>query len=184
LQLTVLLQRLGAGEPEAIDNLMPLVYQELKKLARSNLRREVGPPLETTELVHEAFLKLAKGRHPSYENRSHFYGIVSKVMRQVLVDEARARATEKRGPGQNVPLSEAHHWRRPNLSLLALNDGLMHLEKTDPHKGQLLEMHYFGGMTAEETAQALAISVHAVRRQLRLAQAWLRRQMAEQKQYV
>src|ERR1041385_2852961 len=96
-QLTVLLQRLETGDREAIDAVIPLVYDELKKLARSHLRREAGAvPLETTALVHEAFLKLASGRHPSYENRAHFYGIASRLMRQVLVDAARARAAEKR----------------------------------------------------------------------------------------
>src|SRR5438128_192822 len=98
MQITMLLQRLGAGDRDAMHDVIPLVYDELKKLARSHLRREAGSaPLETTALVHEAFLKLARGRHPYYENRSHFYGIASRLMRQVLVDIARSRAAEKRG---------------------------------------------------------------------------------------
>jgi RNA polymerase sigma factor (TIGR02999 family) len=179
-QITKLLQRLENGDREAIDMVIPLVYEELKKLARSHLRREVGAgPLETTALVHEAFLKLAAGRHPSYENRAHFYGIASRLMRQVLVDAARARTAEKRGTGQNVTLSRVRDWgMKPNRSILALEDALKLLEKADPLKAQLIEMRYFGGMTAHETSLALAKSVHLVRRELRLAQAWLRKEMA------
>ncbi len=179
-QITKLLQRLENGDRGAIDMVIPLVYEELKKLARSHLRREMSSvPLETTALVHEAFLKLAGGRHPSYENRAHFYGIASRLMRQVLVDAARARSAEKRGTGQNVALSKIRDWGlKPNRSILALEDALKLLEKTDPLKAQLIEMRYFGGMTAHETALALAKSVHLVRRELRLAQAWLRKEMA------
>src|SRR5215475_14673619 len=99
-QLTKLLQRLESGDRSAIDAVIPLVYDELKRLARGHLRRESGAvSLETTALVHEAFLKLVRGRHPSYENRAHFYGIASRLMRQVLVDTARARSAGKRGAG-------------------------------------------------------------------------------------
>jgi len=159
---------------------IPLVYEELKKLARAHLRREAkAVPLETTALVHEAFLKLAGSRHPCYENRVHFYGIASRLMRQVLVDTARAKASEKRSAAQEVALAEVPEWApQPNRPLLAMDDALQRLEKTDPQKGQLIEMRYFGGMTAEETSDALSIPVHVVRRELRLAQAWLRKEMA------
>ena len=179
-QLTVLLQRLETGDREAIDAVIPLVYDELKKLARSHLRREAGSvPLETTALVHEAFLKLANGRHPSYENRAHFYGIASRLMRQVLVDSARARAAEKRGAGLEVALAEVRDWGfQPHRSILSLDDALKELERVDPRKAQLIEMRFFGGMTANESAVALSESVHVVRRELRLAQAWLRKEMA------
>ncbi len=179
-QLTKLLRRLETGERDAIDAVIPLVYDELKKLARSHLRREAGVvPLETTALVHEAFLKLANGRHPSYENRAHFYGIASRLMRQVLVDSARARAAEKRGAGLEVAIAEVRDWgRQPNRSVLALDDALRQLEKIDSRKAQLIEMRYFGGMTAHESALALDESVHLVRRELRLAQAWLRKEMS------
>ncbi len=178
-QITTMLQTLQSGDRAALDSVIPLVYDELKKLARSHLRREVKAPLQTTALVHEAFLKLAGGHHPSYENRAHFYGIASRLMRQVLVDTARSRAAEKRGAGQEIALADIRdRVSLPNRSLLALDDALQRLEHTDPLQGQLIEMRFFGGMTAEESSTALSIPVHVVRRKLRLAQAWLRKEMA------
>jgi RNA polymerase sigma factor (TIGR02999 family) len=163
-----------------MDLVIPLVYDELKKLARSHLRRELRAiPLQTTALVHEAFLKLAGSRHPSYENRSHFFGIASRLMRQVLIDTARAKAAEKRGAAQEVAVAELPDWGpRPNQLLLAMEDALMRLEQLDPLKGQLIEMRFFGGMTAEECSIALSVPVHVVRRELRLAQALLRKEMS------
>jgi len=180
MQITRMLRRLQAGDQNAMHDVMPLVYDELKKLARAHLRRELGArPLETTALVHEAFLKLAGGRHPSYENRAHFYGIASRLMRQVLVDTARARAAAKRAAAQEVALADVPDLGpRPDRSLLAIDDALQRLEKTDPLKGQLIEMRYFAGMTAEESSRALSKPVHTIRRELRLAQAWLRKEMA------
>ena len=180
MQITQLLQRLQGGDRDAMHAVIPLVYEELKKLARSHLRREMkAVPLQTTALVHEAFLKLAGGRHPSYENRSHFYGVASRLMRQVLVDTARARSSEKRASGQEVALADLPELgSTQNRSLLAMDDALQRLEEVDPLKGQLIDMRYFGGMTAEESSMALSIPVHTVRRELRLAQAWLRKEMA------
>ena len=179
MQITELLQRIHAGDRQALDIVMPLVYDELKKLAAGHLRREGRVrPLETTALVHEAFLRLAHGQHPSYENRAHFYGIASRLMRQVLVDLARARSREKRSAMQEVALAEIPDFgHQPDESLLTMNEALDRLAQTDPLKVQLIEMRYFGGMTAEETATVLSISVHVVRRELRLAQAWLRKEM-------
>ena len=180
MQITELLQRVHAGDPQALDVVIPLVYEELKKLAAGHLRREgKGRTLDTTALVHEAFLRLARGRHPSYENRSHFYGIASRLMRQVLVDLARARSSEKRSAMEEVQLADfpdVH--RHPDESLLIMDEALDRLARTDPLKVQLVEMRYFGGMTAEESATVLSIPVHVVRRQLRLAQTWLRKEMA------
>jgi RNA polymerase sigma-70 factor (ECF subfamily) len=180
MQITMLLQRLQTGDRGAMHDVMPLVYLELKKLARSHLRREMGVvPLQTTALVHEAFLKLAGSRHPAYENRAHFYGIVSRLMRQVLVDTARARTAEKRLAAQEIALADIPDWGpQPDRSVLAMDDALQRLEKEDPLKGQLIEMRYFGGMTAEESSAAVGKPVHIVRRELRLAQAWLRKEMA------
>jgi len=181
MELTRLLQRLDA-DPDAIDLVIPLVYDELKRLARSHLRREARAiPLETTALVHEAFLKLVRGKHPVYENRAHFYGIAAKLMRQVLVDVARSRAAEKRGQGQQVSLACVRDdGVQPDRSIVALEDVLRQLEKMDPLKAELIQMHYFGGMTAQEAALAVGQPVHSVRRELRLAQAWLRKEMAAQ----
>jgi len=179
MQMTELLHRLQSGDQDAMNVLIPLVYDELKKLARAHLRREANAmPVETTALVHEAFLKLAGNRHPSYENRAHFYGIASRLMRQVLVDAARARAAGKRGGVEEAIADLPDCVSQPDRSVLALDDALQRLEKTDPRKRQLIEMRYFGGMTAEETSIALSIPVYKVRRDLRLAHAWLRREMA------
>jgi RNA polymerase sigma factor (TIGR02999 family) len=180
MEITELLHRVRSGDRDALDAVVPLVYDELKKLASAHLRREGQPaPLETTALVHEAFLRLAGSRHPDYEDRSHFYGIASRLMRQVLVDLARARATEKRAGAQEVRLAELPDvGRQPDQSLLAMDEALERLGQTDALKVQLIEMRYFGGMTAEESAEALAMSVHVVRRELRVAQAWLRKELA------
>ena len=168
MEITDLLQQVHRGDQDALQTLIPLVYRELRKLAAGHLKRERGhaKPLETTALVHEAFLRLAKGRHPSYENRAHFYGIASRLMRQVLIDTARASSREKRRAIE------------PDQLLLKLDDALERLSRTDPRKVRLLEMRFFGGMTAEESATALEISVHAVRRELRVAQAWLHKELA------
>ena len=180
MQITELLQRVHAGDQQALHTVIPLVYDELKKLAAGHLKREgKARPLETTALVHEAFLRLARGEHPSYENRAHFYGIASRLMRQILVDMARSRSREKRSAMREVRLAEiADLGREPDESLLAMDDALERLGRSDPLKVQLIEMRYFGGMTAEESAAALGKSVHIVRRELRLAQAWLHKEVA------
>jgi len=181
MEITRLLQRVHEGDPRALEEVIPLVYSELKKLASAHLRREGGraEPLQTTALVHEAFLRMASGHHPAYENRSHFYGIAARLMRQILVDAARARAAGKRSAVEEVELAEIPDPSRgSNEQLLAMNDALDLLEREDPLKARLIEMRYFGGMTAEESATALSMSVHIVRKELRIAQAWLRKEMS------
>jgi len=144
------------------------------------LRRENnGAGLETTVLVHEAFLRLAGSNHPDYENRSHFFGIASRQMRQILVDMARARASQKRSAGEVKLADIPDLGQQPSRSLLIMDDALNRLAQKDPLKVQLIEMRYFGGMTAQESAEVLSMSVHVVRKELRLAQAWLRKEMAE-----
>ena len=178
MQITDLLQRVHDGDQQALNTVIPLVYSELKKLAAGHLKREGKAPLDTTELVHEAFLRLAHGQHPSYENRTHFYGIASRVMRQVLVDLARARSREKRSAMEEVPLATIPDLgHKPDESILAMDEALDRLARTEPLEVQLIEMRYFAGMTAVECAAVLAISVDVVRRELRLAQAWLHREM-------
>ena len=180
MEITQLLQRVQAGDREALNEVVPLVYAELKKLASGHLRRESGAvALETTALVHEAFLRMAGGRQPAYENRAHFFGIASRLMRQILVEMARARGTEKRSAVEE-PLRDDHPdtGRQSDRSLLALDDALTRLASEDELKAQLIEMRYFGGMTAEESSEVLSLSVHVVRRHLRLAQAWLRKELA------
>jgi RNA polymerase sigma-70 factor, ECF subfamily len=182
MELTELLQRVHAGDREALNEVIPLVYGELKRLASAHLRRELrAQPLQTTALVHEAFLRMVGGQHPAYASRSHFYAIASRLMRQILVDAARGRAAEKRAAGVEVALAEF-----PDLgcqrdhAFLALNDALDRLSMTEPLMARLIEMRYFGGMTAEESAEALSMSVHLVRHDLRAGLAWLRKETAGQ----
>jgi RNA polymerase sigma factor (TIGR02999 family) len=178
MEITRLLQLVQDGDQQALNLLIPLVYRELKKLASAHLRKESkADVLQSTELLNEAFLRLAGSRHPSYESRSHFFGIASRLMREILVDMARARTREKRR-GAVVPLTEIQEMgRQPDHSLIQMGHALEQLEKSDPLKVQLIEMRYFGGMTAEESADALSLSVHVVRHELRLAHAWLRKEM-------
>jgi RNA polymerase sigma-70 factor (ECF subfamily) len=179
MQLTQMLQALEAGDRNTLNEVIPLVYDDLKKLARAQLRRELrADVMETTVLVHETFLKLTGSRHPLYGSRSHFFGVASRLMRQVLVDTARFRNAARRDVRKNVDLKELDDFANtPDRSLLAMNNALEELEKRDPLKARIIEMRYFGGMTAEESSVALSKPVHIVRRELRLAQAWLRREM-------
>lgn len=180
MQITDLLQRVHAGDARALDSIVPLVYDELKRLAAGHLRRESGArSLNTTALVHEAFLRLAGGQQPAYENRAHFFGIASRLMRQILVDLARTQAAAKRN-GAEISLEDMPEMGARRLTpLLNLDDALNQLAKEDALKAQLIEMRYFGGMTAEESAATLSMSIHTVRRELRLAQAWLHRELAQ-----
>ena len=177
-QITELLKRAHSGDSEAFNEVVPLVYQELKRLAAGRLRGELrAGSIETTALVHEAFLRLSGSRHPDYENRAHFFGIAARVMRQVLVDLARARSAQKRDAREQALASVDVESASPDGRLLEMDDALGRLSRTDPLKVQLLEMRYFARMTAEDSAESLGISVHVVRRELRLAQAWLRREL-------
>jgi RNA polymerase sigma factor (TIGR02999 family) len=183
-QVTVLLQRIRDGERSALDELMPLVYPELRRIARAFMRRQQpGHTLQPTALINEAFIKLFQDSHPAFVDRAHFLALMSRVMRQVLVDHARAREADKRGGGEaRVPWDtnievrdeEATH----QLNLLDLHRALEALERDEPSLGQVVEMHYFGGMTAEEVAAAVNRSVHVIRHDIRLARAWLRRELA------
>jgi RNA polymerase sigma factor (TIGR02999 family) len=179
MEVTQLLRRVHEGDPGALHELIPLVYDELKRLASGRLRREGRPwQQQTTSLVHEAFLRMAGGRHPDYQNRAHFYAIAARLMRQILVDAARARSAAKRAADELHFEDIADPAGRSTEELLAMDEALERLEKADPLKGRLIDMRYFGGLTAEESAEALGIPAHTVRRELRLAQAWLRRELA------
>lgn len=180
--ITILLQKFAEGDKSAIDRLVPLLYPELKKLARSYMRNEnVGHTLQPTALVHQAYMRLVKQHQPDFHSRAHFLGVAAHVMRQILIDHARIRDAEKRGGGaaklslEAVDVASAD---RPPL-ILALDDALKELARTDPLKGQLIEIRFFGGLTAEESAEVLNIPVTEVRRHLRVAQAWLLRELNE-----
>lgn len=160
---------------------MGVVYTEVRRIARSYLRHERrGHTLQTTALVHEAYLKLFHGSAVRFEDRAHFFAVVSQVMRRILVDHARARATSRRGgDGQRV-VWEGSIEVEPDqrLDLLELDQALEALAREKQSLAELIEMRYFGGMTAEESALVVGRSVHVVRHELRLAHAWLRRELA------
>jgi RNA polymerase sigma-70 factor, ECF subfamily len=179
MEITALLHRVRDGDRQALNEVIPLVYCELKKLASAHLRREGAQRrFDTTSLVHEAYLRLAGASHPDYDNHAHFYGVASRLMRQILVDAARARGAGKRGGGLIVAVAELPEVGvQPDETLLAMDEAIERLGKISPLKMQLIEMRYFSGMTAEESAMALSTSADVVRRELRLAQAWLRKEM-------
>lgn len=183
-EITRLLQRVRQGEPGALDELMPLVYGELRRMARAFMQRQPpGHTLQPTALVHEAFIKLFHGTEPQFADRAHFLALMSRVMRQVLVDHARGHGALKRGGREaRVPwdtnIEVQGEGASRQLKLLALHTALEALERRDGSLAQVVEMHYFGGMTAEEAAVAVGRSVHVVRHQLRVARAWLRRELA------
>lgn len=182
--ITVLLHRLRDGDQSASEELIPLVYGELHRIAVGRLQREnPGHTLQPTALVHEAYMRLFGGNTPALADKAHFLAVASQMMRRILVDHARAKSTEKRGGDMRRVDSEhatiamqGPEWRP--VDLLALNAALDELAAESPHLAQAVELHHFGGLTADETAAATGRSVHAVRHDLRFAHAWLRRRLA------
>lgn len=178
-QITTILARVRLGRPEAVDELLPLVYAELHRIAQNALRGErPDHTLQPTALVHEAYVRLLQGQTPVFADRAHFLGVASRLMRQILVDYARARRTQKRGSYLQVPLESEAGITPPHGDLLELDEALDKLAREDQRLVRLIEMRYFAGMTAEETAEARSESVHAIRHDLRYAQARLRRLLA------
>ena len=182
--VTRLLHRVRAGERSALDELMPLVYAELRRIARTFMvRQRPGHTLQPTALVNEAFLKLFDKAQPEVADRAHFLALMARVMRQVLVDHARSAAAGKRGGGEaRVPWDSSIEVQTDGVAerfnMLDLHRALEALERENGPIAEIVEMHYFGGMTAEEVALALDRSVHVVRHELRFARAWLRRALA------
>jgi RNA polymerase sigma factor (TIGR02999 family) len=175
-QVTELLERWGGGEETAAEELLPLVYEELRGLARNYLRKErAGHTLETSALVHEAYVRLTDGSKVEWKGRSHFYGIASNTMRRILVDHARSHLYQKRGGGAaKVSLDEAYQLgtERPK-DLVALDEALNLLAENDGKKAQIVEMRFFGGLSQPEIAEVLGVSLSTVERQWRVARAWL-----------
>lgn len=172
----------GAGDRSAGERLVPAVYAELRRQAARAMRREAsGHTLETTALVHEAYLRLVDQRRVEWRNRAHFFGIAAQVMRRILVDHARARHTDKRGGGMPLlNLDEADAAATPPIGpidLLALHDALDRLAVLDPEQARLVELRYFTGLNIEETAQALGVAPATVKREWAIARAWLRREL-------
>lgn len=178
--VTQLLVQWANGDKQALDDLTPLVYKELRRLAASHLRKErKSHTLQPTALVHEAYLRLVDQRNPSWQNRSHFFGVASQLMRRILVDHARKRQADKRA-GQKVSIEEALSFQpKRSRELLALDGALTALEKLDQRKFRAVELRYFGGLAMDEIAHLLEISSVTVRRDLRLAEAWLSREMGD-----
>jgi len=177
-EVTLLLASWAKGNQEALNELTPLVYKELRQLAASYLRKErQGHTLQPTALVHEAYLRLVDQSNPNWQNRSHFYGVAARLMRQILVDHARRKQAGKRA-GQNLTLEDAVSFHKErSRDLVALDTSLTELEKIDPRKCKAVELRYFGGLSTEEIAQALDVSSNTVLRDLRLAEAWLHQEM-------
>jgi len=175
-EVTHLLARLSGGSRDALDQLLPLVYDELREMAASYLRRErPDHTLQPTALVHEAWLKLADDTQLDPQNRAHFFGIAAQVMRRVLVDHARRQMAEKRGGDipklsldENLDAAEERA-----VELIALDDAMHELAAFDPQKSRIVELRFFGGLSVEETAQVLGVSAVTVNRQWRMAKAWL-----------
>ncbi len=178
--VTVLLRKFAAGDKAAFDRLVPLVYEELHRIAAGQLRHErPGHTLQPTALVHEAYARMVGREQPDYASRAHFLGIAAQVMRKVLIDHARIKNAAKRGGGREIlSIDEARDAcvERPNV-MIQLDDALNALESLDPRKARLVELHYFGGLTGNECAEALSLDVSVVRRELRVAQAWLQREL-------
>ena len=172
-----LLQCRSDGDRAALDQLMPLVYDELRRMARRYLGQQPGShTMQTTALIHEAYLRLLGQEEKRWENRAHFFGVAARLMRQILVDAARSRGYEKRGGGaQQVSLDAALTvTQKPAVDLLAIDEALTALAALDLRKSQVVEMRFFGGLTETEIALALDVSIETVKRDWRLAKSWLR----------
>jgi RNA polymerase sigma factor (TIGR02999 family) len=180
--VTALLLSWSGGERSAADRLIPAVYDELRRQAARAMRREGHEhTLQTTALVHEAYLRLVDQQRVQWRNRAHFFGIAAEVMRRVLVDHARARQAAKRGGGvQRITFGDAlvASGEAEDADVLALHEALERLALLDPNQARLVELRYFAGLTIEESAEALGVSPATVKREWALARAWLRRELA------
>jgi RNA polymerase sigma factor (TIGR02999 family) len=180
-QITLLLNDWSKGDKPALEQLMPLVYDELRRMARNYMRRQPSNhTIQTTELIHEAYLKLAGNGEHDWQNRAHFFGVAAKAMRHTLVDYARSKQSERHGGGQErVPLDENIAISNGRTEeLVALDEALRTLEAIDPRKGLVVELKFFGGLTNEEMAEVLEVSTETVKRDWRFARNWLLRELA------
>jgi RNA polymerase sigma factor (TIGR02999 family) len=179
--ITTLLADWRRGDREALDQLTPLVYDELRRLAANYLKRErLDHTLQSTGLVHEAYLRMVGGVDVDWENRSHFFGVAAQIVRRILVEHARASNTRKRGSGAlMLPINEEVNFAgcRPG-NLLALDDALNALGAIDSRQARIVELRFFTGLNVEETAEVMAISPATVKREWAVAKAWLYRELA------
>ncbi|MFN2491427.1 MAG: sigma-70 family RNA polymerase sigma factor [Pyrinomonadaceae bacterium] len=179
--LTGLLMEWRQGDTAALDRLVPMVYDEIRRIAHRYMQSErEGHTLQTTALVNEAYLRMAAQQKIEWQNRAHFFAVTAQVMRHILIDHARRRNYVKRGgtEAHQVPLDESLLMSQPRAAeLIALEEALKELAALDPRKGRVVELRYFGGLSQEETAEILGVSLMTVRRDWRAAKAWLYRRM-------
>ena len=178
--VTTLLLAWNSGDREALDRLMPLIYNELRRLARRYMRSEnPGHSLQATALVNDLYVRLIDQKRVNWQNRAHFFGAAAQIIRRLLVDHARARHRLKRGGGAlKVELNEALSASQPiQMDLIALDDALHRLAVMEPQQSRIIELRFFGGLSTEETAEALNISPATVKRDWAFARAWLYREM-------
>jgi RNA polymerase sigma factor (TIGR02999 family) len=179
--VTRILRAWSDGDRGALDELIPVVYEELRRQAARYLRRErPDHTLQTTALIHEAYVRLVDQRDVRWQNRAHFFGVAAQLMRRILVDHARKdRALKRGGVADKLPLEEAVPVSgAPDINLMALDEALTKLAALDERKSRVVELKYFGGLTAEEAAEVLRVSPATVRHDWSLAKAWLRREIA------
>ena len=179
MEITALLVDARQGDREALERLIPLVNDQLRRIAQIRLRRErPDHTLQPTALIHEAYIRLLRGAQPAWESRTHFYSVAARLMRQILTDHARARASGKRNWNANIGLEHAGDLAvQSSSTLVALDDAMETLQRMDPRKGRAIDLRYFGGLEIDEIASVLDTSAATVRRDLRLGEAWLRREM-------
>lgn len=177
--VSVLLGKWRAGDQEALQVLIPLVYEELRRIARYHLRRErPDHTLQSTALVHEAYLRLMKQGPADIEHRTHFLAVASHLMRQILVDHARGCRAAKRGGGFKLELNDAMSAQKPqSVDLIALDDSLNELARLDPQQSRIVELRFFGGLSIDETAEVVGVSPATVKREWATARAWLHREL-------
>jgi RNA polymerase sigma factor (TIGR02999 family) len=180
-QVSELLLHWGNGDRKALEAILPLVYNELRRLARANLRQQrPNHTLQTTALVHEAYLRLAAEKSLRVENRAHFLGIAAQLMRWILVDYERSRRAAKRGAGiTRLTLDQSIASPQRDVDLLALDEALDRLAKLDSQQSRIIELRYFGGLSIEDTSDFLGLSPATVKRSWSSARAWLRREMSQ-----
>jgi RNA polymerase sigma-70 factor (ECF subfamily) len=178
-EVSILLNRINEGDSEAPEDLLPLVYDELRKLAGNYMRNErADHTLQATALVHEAYLHLVDWKNVSWQNRAHFFALAAQVMRKILVNHAIARKTQKRDFGQRIALDENLSFQgQSEVDLIALDEALEALERFEKTQSKIVELRFFGGLTIEETAHALKISPATVKREWAIAKTWLYRRL-------
>lgn len=180
--VTQLLHRWNGGDKEALEQLAPLVYSELRKVAKRHMMRErSGHTLESTALVHEAYMRLVDQNNPRFQNRAHFYAVAAEMARRILVDYAKARNAKKRG-GPKVPLELAPEpFEKQDTDVIALHDALEELAKLSQRQAKVVELRYFGGLSVEETAEVLGVSTPTVKRDWLVARAFLQQSLSGRK---